>query len=110
MALSHKVSASTTASPTTTTSVAPGLAVPDNCISVLIVNTGTNTLLVSDAGVAAGTVLAVGTNAFPLLPGAGLNIGPIGTLETRGTLVYSYGASGGATSASILYTNQLGAG
>lgn len=108
MALSWNLTETTTAAPTTTTSVAPTLALPDNCIQVVIYNGGANTLLVSNANVAAGTVLTAGSNAFPVASGGTLVLGPF-NLASRGTLIYSYAASGGATTAYILYQNQTGA-
>lgn len=108
MANSLKIKATTSAAPINSTAVAAGTALPDNCYLVMIQNTGANTLLISDSGIAAGVVLSSGVNANPLASGASLSL-PCGTLSERGPgqdLVY--GASGGATTAIITYLCRFG--
>lgn len=108
MANSLKIKASTSASPVGTTAVAAGTALPDNCYLIIIQNTGANTLLISDSGVAAGVTLTSGTNANPLAAGATMSI-PCGTLSERGPgqdMVYA--ASGGATTAVVTYLCRFG--
>ena len=112
MALSHRVTLNASVTVATTTSVAPTVAIPDNCTNIVISNpTGGGTLYVSGAGIAVGTVLAPGTNSFPVAPGGALSL-DLGTLAQRGDMTgsngISYGASA-ATTAYILYTNNLGA-
>lgn len=108
MANSVKIKASTSVSPISGTAVAAGLALPDNCYLVMIQNTGANTLLISDSGIAAATALVSGTNASPLASGATLSI-PCGTLSERGAgQDMVYGASGGATTAVITYLCRFG--
>jgi len=112
MALAHRVTTNASVTVATSTSVAPGAAIPDNCTNIVISNpSGGGTLLVSGAGIAVGTVLVAGTNAFPVAPGGALSL-DIGTLAQRGDMTgsngISYGASA-ATTAYILYTNNLGA-
>lgn len=109
MANSSAILGYASASPVTNAGVAASAAVPDNCHTIIIENTGANTLLIGQGSV--GTALTAGTNAFSLATGLTLTLA-IGTLSTRGSMAGTaqliYGCSGGVTTATILYVCAFG--
>ena len=81
-----------------TTAVAPGTAIPDNCRSILIFSTSALIWGIASAG--AGT-LTLGTNAFLLPANTPLTLG-IGTIQERGDMATAgkgivYAGSAGST-------------
>lgn len=90
------------------TSVAPALAVPDNCASIVVYNPdAANTIYMS----------VVVTAGNPIPAASGVHIPPnssftvtVGTLSQRpGTLTnLTFDASGGTPTARITYVNELG--
>jgi hypothetical protein len=67
------------------TSVAPSVAVPDNCHTIIIVvPTGGGSVLYGQ-GVAGTTALTLGTNSAPIAAGQSLTLA-VGTMADRGTL------------------------
>ncbi len=110
MALTWTAVLTTSAAPANTTGVNPGVMPPDNCHTVLVYNAGSNPLLVSNSGVAAGTVLSAGSNALILPVGGTIALGA-GTIAQRGdwsTNGICYGGSGGGTTAIVTYISALG--
>ena len=107
MALSAKALLSASAAPGSTAGVAASVALPDNCFSVVIYNSGVNPLLISDSGVAVGVVLVPGTNARTV-PIGGSFVWTCGVLSQRGSgSDITYGSVLGTT-VEISYFCRLG--
>lgn len=97
------------------TSVAPSVPIPDNCISITVINT--SLLLGGLVGIAVpGFALTAGTTAAPI-PAGGSMVFPLGDLQSRGIMDevqlagsgFVYDAVGGAVTFVIVYQNKLGA-
>lgn len=96
------------------TSVAPSLAVPDNCHAYVLRNTGANPALCG-TGVP-GVALTGGVDAITLAAGGSLSI-PLGDISVRGPMDQSqlagsgliFDATGGGTTVEILYMCTVGA-
>lgn len=95
------------------TSVAPTVPVPDNCVGLVLRNTGGNTALF---GVGApGPALVAGVSGVSLPSGGSLSL-PIGDVTLRGIMSQPslagsgliFDAVGGATTVEILYQCQIG--
>ena len=69
--------------PVSTTSVQPTTSIPDNCHTIIVLNTSATAALVGLA--TPGTVLAAGVSAMTVPAGASLTLA-IGTITTRGIM------------------------
>jgi hypothetical protein len=110
MANSSTVLAFAGVAPITNLGVAPSLAIPDNCGTIILRNDSSVTLLFGQG--TAGTALVAGTNAGEVGPGQALTLA-VGTIAVRGSMtgaaqiVYGSGGGGAATTV-ILYLCEFG--
>jgi len=112
MALSTSSVLSTSVTPAGTAAVAApvGLEVPENCHTIVVLNThATNLAFVTSlrTGVGVGTALTT-ANAAQIAAGASLTLGISDESKRPGTLVMLYAASAGATVINITYVCGTG--
>lgn len=91
------------------TSVAPAVAVPDNCSAMVVYNeSSTNTIYIAADGTAAPAAIAAASAVF-VPPEASLTL-TFGTLNQRAGSMASlrFDCSAGAATARITYVNELG--
>lgn len=114
MALSASPFVVTSAAPANNVSVNPGTAIPDNCHTIIVLNTSNATAGLVGR-VAVGTALVAGTNAMTVPAGASLTLA-VGTITQRGIMDpatiagsgLTYGSAGGAITLQILYLSNFG--
>jgi hypothetical protein len=114
MAVARSVLTNAQALPVAAVFVAPNLPIPDNCISVALLNTSTTETALFGIGTPGGAAVA-GTNCAPLLPGGAITL-PIGGIAQRGPMDEGaltgsgicYAVTGAvAATVAIVYLNAL---
>ena len=113
MALSASPFLVASAAPVNNLGVAPTVAIPDNCHTIIVLNTTLVAGLVGRASV--GDALVAGTNAMSVPAGGSLTIA-VGTLTQRGTMDAAvqanaglvYGSVGAAIGLQVLYLCSFG--
>ncbi|NDC58549.1 MAG: hypothetical protein EBZ50_06955 [Alphaproteobacteria bacterium] len=113
MALSVSPYLVASAAPVSNVGVAPTLAVPDNCHTIIVLNTTATAGLVGQQTV--GTALVAGTNAMTVPAGGSLTLA-VGTFTQRGTMDPAvqpnsglvYGSVGAGITLQVLYLCTFG--
>jgi hypothetical protein len=113
MALSASPFLVASAAPVSNIGVAPSVAIPDNCHTVIVLNTTLVAGLVGRASV--GDALVAGTNAMTVPAGGSLTLA-VGTFTQRGTMDAAvqpnaglvYGSVGAAIGLQVLYICTFG--
>jgi hypothetical protein len=113
MALSVSPFLATSAAPVSNAGVAPAVPIPDNCHTIIVLNTTAVAGLVGQQTV--GTLLVAGANAMSVPAGGSLTLA-VGTFTQRGTMDAAvqpnsglvYGSVGAGITLQVLYLCTFG--